>query len=71
MNAPPIKVERLKCHKKRRHNTELGARAVGSHIMDKDKSVQLFVYRCPHCKGFHLTRNYNGLRSRVKAWEDK
>ena len=48
----------LPCDRKKRYTTYDGAVAmaivrIGS---EREKPKALCVYKCPHCKGFHLTK---------------
>lgn len=57
MTAPPLKKEKLTCANKTRHPDEITARAIAMHaIQTHGNTRQLFVYRCPQCSGWHLTR---------------
>jgi hypothetical protein len=55
---------------KYRYADDLTARAVGSsyEAAQRAAGLVLYVYRCPHCGGWHLTRNDNGKRARVSAY---
>lgn len=59
MTAPPLKPKVLTCRKKRRHADELTARAAAmSHIERGLADVgELYVYQCPECAGWHLTKS--------------
>lgn len=68
MTAPPIKRTVATCKSKRRHPDELTARAAGMRaIEDRRDTGKLYVYRCPHCHGWHLTRTFNGVGKLVTA----
>lgn len=57
MTAPPLKGAKRTCSNKRRHPDELTARACAMHAITKYKNTnELWVYRCPTCLGWHLTR---------------
>lgn len=43
------------CHAKRRYADEHAARAVGIECM-AESTYPLYIYRCPCCKGWHLTK---------------
>lgn len=43
------------CHSKRRYADEHAARAVGIECM-AGGAQPLYTYRCPCCKGWHLTK---------------
>ena len=43
------------CFRKKRYNSENLAVHVQRKVW-KDRKIQLRVYYCPHCFGFHLTR---------------
>lgn len=48
----------LLCADKRRHPDEVAARAHGMRSIENNKNAEmLFVYRCEHCAGWHLTKS--------------
>lgn len=62
MTAPPLKKAAATCLGKRRHPDEWTARAVGQHAIREYGNVEwLYVYRCPECHGWHLTRRPSGV----------
>lgn len=66
MTAPPPKRKAQTCASKRRYPDELTARAGAMHdIHHVGNASELYVYRCPECRGFHLTRRDNGVAARV------
>jgi hypothetical protein len=68
MSAPPLKKEVRVCQKKHRHPDELTARAAAMDAIQRHGNTdKLFVYRCEHCKGWHLTRFPVGLHKMVTA----
>lgn len=44
------------CQRKRRFSTEAEARRAADTQMLTDVQLSLDVYRCDHCRGWHLTR---------------
>lgn len=44
------------CDAKNRYPDEFVARAVGTQQMSL-KHTQLYIYKCKHCRGWHLTRS--------------
>lgn len=56
MSAPPVKQVILNCENKRRFSDEFAARAAAQERLQKIGQMDgLGIYRCPHCKGWHLT----------------
>jgi hypothetical protein len=56
MTAPPIKLPLLNCRKKRRFSDEFAARAAAQERLQQlGQKDGLSVYRCVHCRGWHLT----------------
>lgn len=47
-------IERM-CASKTRYPDELTARAAGQHYRERMTTKNLYVYKCPHCAGHHLT----------------
>ncbi len=45
---------------KMRYSDELGARAATSVLCDALHQDELFVYKCPHCLGWHATKKQTG-----------
>lgn len=62
MSAPPLKRPVLTCLNKQRHPDEFVARAAAMHSLERpDCDVdRLWVYRCPLCRGFHLSSRPQG-----------
>jgi hypothetical protein len=70
VTAPPLKGAALTCASKRRYPDEALARATAMDALERRPEVgKLYVYRCPKCNGWHLTkqRNRNGTRALVTA----
>lgn len=59
MTRPRKRIDNRVCLGKRRFSDEAGARALGmTSIAERPWGVSvLWVYRCPHCDGWHLTKN--------------
>ena len=59
-NLPSPKDPSATCARKRRHSDEITARAFALTAIDagwnKNKPECLYVYKCPVCRGWHLTR---------------
>lgn len=54
---PPLKPAVRTCVNKRRYTDEPQARAAGLAAIENNRNAsRLFVYRCPVCRGWHLTR---------------
>lgn len=55
----------IACQRKRRFRTiiEADAHAVASMVYPHSKKPfrRLYVYRCEHCDGWHLTKNFHPL----------
>lgn len=66
MTAPPLKGTKLTCASKRRHPDESVARASAMDALSQPNThrIKLYVYKCPECRGWHLTRSKhrNGVR---------
>lgn len=63
MTAPPTKLPLANCQKKRRFSDEYAARAAAQERLQIMGMVDgLSVYRCPHCKGWHLTSQKGAVR---------
>jgi hypothetical protein len=68
VTAPPLKRPVLTCRRKKRHPDEFTARAAAmSAIEQHDNAKVLYIYRCPECRGWHLTRRNNGVLVKVTA----
>ena len=51
---------------KRRHSDEVSARAHAmSAIQTHKNAALLYVYKCPECHGWHLTRNYQPRQAAI------
>lgn len=54
------------CAKKRYYTDECQARAAAMDSMEKYDGVKaLWVYQCPHCPGWHLTKHPGKERFKV------
>lgn len=54
------------CRGKWRYSDETCARAAGMvSLTEHPGRRKLFVYLCPHCCGWHLTKSYKDRRSMV------
>lgn len=60
---PPVKNKsKLACMGKKRYPDEMTARATGEICLQMKELAGLYVYKCPHCRGYHLTRKgWNNL----------
>lgn len=59
-------LERM-CASKSRYPDELTARAAGQHYRGRQYAPSpLYVYKCPHCAGYHLTRAQHAERYSVE-----
>ena len=57
MTAPPLKGHNKTCASKRRYPCELTARAAAMESIEVNGNAKVLgVYQCPHCNGWHLTR---------------
>lgn len=66
MTAPPLKQPQLNCAGKNRYPDEYAARAVGMYAINTYKNPpRLYVYQCPHCSGWHLTKSRNTERPAI------
>lgn len=43
------------CDRKQRYASSAEAKARGRHSLTFQRNECLWVYKCPHCKGWHLT----------------
>lgn len=56
------------CEAKRRHPDELLARAAAMRAIEiHNETDRLWVYQCPECRGWHLTKRNNGIGKMVTA----
>lgn len=54
------------CASKHRHPDEITARAAAAMHIEQIANVDtLYVYRCPECNGWHLTKHPNGVPVRA------
>lgn len=60
---PETTVEQFKCHAKRRHASKRVAARSAKEAQHR-VALPLNVYRCPHCKGWHLTTRAQGAPKR-------
>ncbi|MEC5161703.1 MULTISPECIES: hypothetical protein [unclassified Janthinobacterium] len=61
MSAPPLKGHKACCAGKHRHPDELTARAAAQRVLSRGNLGALYVYICPVCGGWHLTRSSQGI----------
>lgn len=54
-------LSRRNCRRKARYKSENRARIVGMWSAAKEEAT-LYPYLCPHCGGWHLTRQERGAR---------
>ena len=68
MSAPPLKKTVSNCINKMRFADEFAARAHAMRVLTGHRSrANLWVYRCPECNGWHLTKRDRGTRQLVTA----
>lgn len=66
MTAPPLKGGVLNCSNKHRWSDEHAARAGAmDSITRHGQASRLWVYHCPHCRGWHLTSQNQGVKMLV------
>ncbi len=65
MTAPPKRVTLRNCQKKKHFNDEFQARANALEVIESHGTKALWVYRCPECKGWHMTSKDNGSKWKV------
>jgi hypothetical protein len=53
---PEPKGAKAICFRKRRYPDELTACAFAIHCEECSDGADIYVYRCPVCSGYHLTR---------------
>lgn len=58
MSAPPPKKGLKNCQVKIRYGDEMSARANISVLCEQHGTSRMFLYKCPHCLGWHATRNF-------------
>lgn len=57
MTAPPLKKSQTNCKNKVRYSDEFAARAGSMVSIELHGNVdELYVYKCRHCNGWHLTK---------------
>lgn len=49
-------IHTMSCQEKRRYRSEDEAKKVAEIQMLRDMNLELSVYKCPECLGWHLTR---------------
>ena len=54
----------INCKKKTRYSDELTALAATTHVSDVEGTQELYIYKCPHCKGWHMTGLGSGTEKR-------
>ena len=64
-----VKLVRM-CESKNRYPDEYVARGVGQE-MSMRKKIDLYVYQCPHCRGWHLTKHPQSDRRRSVDYDFK
>ena len=62
----PVEALGRMCQSKLRYPDEITARAAGLHYREHYATIALYVYRCPHCAGYHLTRAAHNKRASVE-----
>lgn len=63
MSAPPVRQVVLNCAKKTRWPDEMSSRAGAMSSIERFGGVdRLWIYRCPFCRGWHLSRNNAGRK---------
>lgn len=73
MSAPskfrgrPVEAVLRMCEDKNRYPDEFTARAAGAHYVERGDAEALWAYRCPICRGWHLTRKDHGKKWNVMA----
>ena len=70
MSRPPVSKSLYNCMEKVRYSDELGARAAASCLCDSFHCDELYVYKCPHCAGWHATSKVKGDIQREKVTPD-
>ena len=66
MTAPPLKQVVVTCLNKRRYSDEVTARAAAMFVLGRNGNIKtLWVYPCYQCRGWHLTKRNNGVRTKV------
>jgi hypothetical protein len=66
MTAPPLSKPIWVCIHKNRFNDEMQARAAALVQLDRSPDLnRLFVYTCPYCRGWHLTRTKKSSKYKV------
>lgn len=65
-HRPPLNAEQMKCQLKNRYVSERVALLQAARA-EVDRGAVLHVYRCPHCKGWHLTSRKQKQRAPAHA----
>jgi hypothetical protein len=65
-NGREVAATERMCASKSRYPDELTARAAGQHYREHNETKPLFVYRCPNCRGYHLTKAEHAPRYNVE-----
>lgn len=68
MNHPDKDKALIACQTKRRYPDEVTALASGAYASTQTGDVDLYVYRCPLCLGWHLTRKRDKMEGGVNRW---
>tara|TARA_R110000824_G_scaffold379016_2_gene570833 strand:- start:5727 stop:5954 length:228 start_codon:yes stop_codon:yes gene_type:complete len=67
MSEPPAKKGLNNCRAKIRYSDELSARANVSVLCERHKTERRFIYACPHCSGWHATKQFHPTAIPVTA----
>ena len=70
MGRQPLTKSQSRCLGKVRYSDELGARATASVLCTSFGRDELFVYKCPHCIGWHATKKQAGNFQKAKVTPD-
>lgn len=67
MTAPPVPYDVATCQRKHRHPDEFTARASAQYCLEthEPNRKSLWVYPCPVCRGWHLTKRRNDVALKV------
>ena len=60
MSAPALKKCVADCRRKSRYPDIYSAAASGAHMSIEWGTAEVYVYPCPHCRGYHLTHKATG-----------
>lgn len=69
MSAPPKRQSLRTCEKKLYFNDEFQARANALEVIEAYGQKALWIYRCPECKGWHMTKKDNGVLWKVTRFQ--